>query len=42
MHSALAGKYRLFRMSERFNKRPLPEVLIADMKEELKNGNART
>jgi primosomal protein N' (replication factor Y) len=26
-------------MSERFNKRPLPEVLIADMKEELKNGN---
>jgi primosomal protein N' (replication factor Y) len=39
MYSAKSGRYRLFRISERFNKQPLPQVLIADMKEELKNGN---
>jgi primosomal protein N' (replication factor Y) len=39
MHSALSGKYHLFRMTERFNTRPLPEVIITDMKAELKNGN---
>ena len=39
MYEARRGVYHLFRLRGRFNARPLPRVLIADMKEELKNGN---
>ncbi len=39
MYAAQTGKYSLFTLSERFNAHPLPEVLIADMREELKAGN---
>nr|WP_084726131.1 primosomal protein N' [Sporobacter termitidis] len=39
MYSASSGKYRLFRLDNRYNARELPPVLIADMKKELKNGN---
>lgn len=33
------GIYHLFRLSRRYNEQALPQVLIADMKEELKGGN---
>lgn len=36
------GKYHLFRLAKRYNEQALPEVLIADMKEELKSGNGGT
>lgn len=39
MYAAQRGQYHLFRLQNRFNARPLPQVLIADMKEELKAGN---
>ena len=39
MYEAQRGVYRLFRLRGRFNARPLPRVLIADMKEELRSGN---
>jgi len=39
MYNARAGKYKLFRMDSRYNNQNLPEVLIADMRKELKNGN---
>ncbi|MCL2124373.1 MAG: primosomal protein N' [Oscillospiraceae bacterium] len=39
MHSALAGKYKIFRIDSRFNKRDLPAVRLIDMKKELKDGN---
>jgi primosomal protein N' (replication factor Y) len=39
---AAEGKYKLFRLENRYNKRELPGVLIADMKKELKSGNAGT
>ncbi len=39
MYSAKTGKYKLFRMDRRYNEQPLPNVIIADMKEELKKGN---
>jgi primosomal protein N' (replication factor Y) len=42
MFHAVEGKYKLFRLENRYNKRELPGVLIADMKKELKNGNAGT
>ena len=38
-HKAKCGKYTLLELSERFNKKPLPEVFIADMREELREGN---
>ena len=34
------GQYRLIELKERYNKTPLPEVEIADMRKELRNGNA--
>jgi primosomal protein N' (replication factor Y) len=40
MSKARGGAYTLVRLGERFNTRPLPDVLIADMKEELKAGSA--
>ncbi|MDR2615578.1 MAG: primosomal protein N' [Oscillospiraceae bacterium] len=39
MSRAKSGAYALVRMGSRYNTRPLPDVLIADMKEELKAGN---
>lgn len=39
MYYALNGKYTLYTLKERYNRRQLPKVIIADMKRELKNGN---
>ena len=39
MHGASTGKYKLFRIRERYNEKELPNVIIADMREELKQGN---
>ena len=39
MYRAKNGDYRLYTLKERFNGRPLPEVEIVDMREELKLGN---
>ena len=39
MYRAKTGVYRLYQLTERFGGRPLPEVSIVDMKEELKQGN---
>ncbi len=39
MYNAERGKYRLFRMRKRYNKKPLPGVIAADMRREIKNGN---
>ena len=33
------GEYALITMPERINKRPLPEIIIADMRREVKRGN---
>ncbi len=39
MYAAREGRYGLFTLESRFNAHPLPKVLIADMREELRNGN---
>ena len=39
MYRAKTGAYRLYQLTARFGGRPLPEVSIVDMKEELKRGN---
>lgn len=39
MYLAKQGKYHLFTLSRRFNEQDLPEVLVADMKQELRRGN---
>lgn len=39
MYRAKKGDYRLYTLKERYNGRPLPEVEIVDMREELKMGN---
>jgi len=39
MFSAKTGKYKLFTINSRYNKKELPSVLTVDMKKELKNGN---
>ena len=39
MYHAKAGHYRLYTLPERYNGRPLPEVSIVDMREEIKDGN---
>ena len=36
---ALEGEFSLIRMDKRINKRPLPEILIADMRREVRRGN---
>lgn len=41
-YQAKQGRYHLFTLSERYNEQALPQVLIADMKEELKAGNGGT
>jgi len=38
-YKALSGKYHLLTLTERTNKAPLPEVIIADMRHELVEGN---
>ena len=38
-YRAEKGIYHLFRLTKRYNDRALPQVLVADMKEELKQGN---
>ena len=39
MYRARQGEYTLYRLQNRYNGRPLPEVTIVDMREELKLGN---
>ena len=39
MYRAKTGLYRLYTLRQRYNGRPLPEVEIVDMREELKMGN---
>ena len=39
MYRAKSGAYRLYILKERYNGRPLPDVEIVDMREELKMGN---
>ena len=36
---AETGEYGFFRLAERYNLKPLPEVHLVDMKQELRNGN---
>ncbi|HOJ78190.1 MAG TPA: primosomal protein N' [Bacillota bacterium] len=38
-YEAQTGKYQYYQLTERYNAKPLPEVTIVDMREELKNGN---
>ena len=42
MYAAGLGKYKLFELKERYNKQKLPEVIIADMRQEImeENGSA--
>ena len=42
MYHAKQGHYRLYRLQNRYNGRPLPETQIVDMREELKLGNDGT
>ena len=39
MYRAQSGVYRLYTLKERYNGRPLPDVDIVDMREEMKMGN---
>ena len=39
MYRARRGDYRLFTLTRRYNERILPQVTVADMKEELRSGN---
>ena len=39
MYRARSGDYALYRLTRRYNGRPLPEVEIVDMRQELKLGN---
>ena len=39
MYRARSGAYRLYTLSERYNGKPLPQVDIVDMREEMKLGN---
>ena len=39
MYHAKAGDYQLYRLRERYNGKPLPQVQIVDMREEVKLGN---
>ena len=40
MYQAREGQIGLFRLSRRYNQKALPQVLVADLKEELRQGNA--
>ena len=39
MYRAKTGMYRLYTLTERFNGKPLPQVQIVDMRQELQSGN---
>ncbi len=39
MYHARQGTYRLFELKERYNRQPLPEVTVVDMKQELRAGS---
>ncbi|MGX8699341.1 MAG: replication restart helicase PriA, partial [bacterium] len=39
MYYAQRGQYKLFSLQHRYNERPLPRVLLADMRAELRAGN---
>ena len=39
MYQAQSGQIQLFRLKQRYNQKKLPDVLITDMKEELRAGN---
>ena len=39
MYAAQTGVYKLFSITQRFNERAMPPVIIADMRKELKSGN---
>ncbi|MDR1589646.1 MAG: primosomal protein N' [Oscillospiraceae bacterium] len=39
MYGASTGRYKLLRLPDRYNERELPPAILADMKEEIKNGN---
>ena len=39
MYHAKTGTYQLYRLTERYNGKPLPKVQIVDMRQELKLGN---
>ena len=42
MYNTEEGRYELFRLTNRYNNRELPTVIIADMKKELQAGNGGT
>ncbi len=42
MYKAKQGDYRLYTLKERFGSRPLPEVQMVDMAQEIRNGNDLT
>ena len=42
MYHARQGAYRLLTLKSRYESRPLPEVVITDMRQELRNGNGGT
>lgn len=42
MYQAQTGIYQLFQLTKRYNEQALPQVLIADLKEELRAGNSGT
>ena len=42
MYAAKSGKYGFFTLSHRFNEKDLPQVIISDMRQELREGNGGT
>lgn len=40
MYQAQSGEFHFFRLRSRYNQQALPQVIVADMKEELRQGNA--
>ncbi len=42
MYAAKSGKYSLYTIAKRFNDQNLPQVIISDMRQELRSGNGGT
>ena len=42
MYNAKSGRYSYFSLDKRYNAQPLPQVLVVDMRRELKDGNGGT
>ena len=42
MYAAQCGRYHLFSIRDRYNAQPLPEVILADLREEVRAGNSGT